>query len=175
MTQKEHAAAEIEKRIKEIQRLKSLGYKRKEIMDKLGINKHQCYYSNSQEVRIKRKKCCAEWKQKAKLDPYYSLRIKVNQFKTKNGLPIKIDYSYEDVMRKFLGKEICYLTGSAINLQDGESYHLDHVIPASKGGSNELDNMQLCSKYANIAKNDLDINSLLKLCEQILSHHASNN
>lgn len=115
------------------------------------------------------KKC----QEKTIKNPYYSLIKKVKKFKSKNkNYPIK-DYGYKDLIKKFGDKPKCYLTGIELDYFNGESYHLDHVIPASKGGSNELDNMQIASKYANIAKNNLSVDELIDLCKNIINYQES--
>lgn len=152
----------------EVQRLKSLGYKIKEIAKKLNMSMSQCSYILYRD-KAKRKEYTDKRKEKAKLDPHYILRMKIARFKRHKGRYPSPDYFCEDVLKKF-HDNTCYLTGQKIDLNDGESYHLDHIIPSSKGGSNELDNMQLCCKYANVAKSDLDVPSLLDLCKQIISH-----
>lgn len=42
----------------------------------------------------------------------------------------------------------------------------------AEGGSNDLDNLGICTKQANMAKSDLSINELINLCQQILTKHG---
>ena len=75
---------------------------------------------------------------------------------------------------KITENPICYLTGKPIDLDKPETYHLDHIIPTSKGGSNNLDNLGICLKEANYAKGELSIVELYQLCEDILAWRDKN-
>ena len=79
------------------------------------------------------------------------------------------NYSCQDVIDKIGENPRCYLTGKKIDLNDPSSYNLDHVIPTSKGGSNDLSNLNICTKNANNAKGDLSLDELYNLCESILA------
>jgi len=83
---------------------------------------------------------------------------------------IKKDYSYKDVLDKIGKNPQCYLTGEPIDLSDSSSYQLDHIVPTSKGGTNDLSNLAICTKQANIAKSNLSLEELKELCEKILKH-----
>lgn len=61
----------------------------------------------------------------------------------------------------------CYLTGDNINLNLPSEYHLDHVIPRSKGGKNIIENMQVTTKKANIAKGALTLEEFKILCVKV--------
>ena len=76
----------------------------------------------------------------------------------------------KQVLDKIGKNPICYLTGRKINLKKPETYQLDHIIPTSKGGTNDLSNLGICLKEANQAKGDLTIKQLRKLCAEILTH-----
>ena len=45
----------------------------------------------------------------------------------------------------------CGICGKFIPL---EEYTIDHIIPLSKGGTNDLDNLQACCGFCNKAKDD---------------------
>lgn len=85
---------------------------------------------------------------------------------------MKYNYSYKDVLKYLGGGTIfkCYLTGQEIDITK-DNYELDHKIPASKGGSNELENLGITIREANQAKSDLTISEFLDLCEKVLKHH----
>lgn len=81
---------------------------------------------------------------------------------------ISKNYTYEDVIKKIGPNPRCYLTGKRIDLNKTDTYNFDHIIPSSKGGTNDLDNLGLCTPAANYAKGNLSLEELYKLCESIL-------
>lgn len=52
----------------------------------------------------------------------------------------------------------CYLTGTPIDLTKND-YCFDHIVPVSKGGTNELSNLGVTIPSANYSK-------------QVLEHHG---
>jgi 5-methylcytosine-specific restriction endonuclease McrA len=98
------------------------------------------------------------------------LQIKLRFFsmnrKTKK---VKQKFSLQDLIDKIGDNPTCYLTGRTIDLTDGRSYHLDHIIPLSKGGDNSLDNCNIACKEANQAKNNLSKDGFIKLCQEVVA------
>lgn len=94
-----------------------------------------------------------------------------NAFKTKNGHLPKRDFNYKDIIAKFGEKPVCYLTGRSLTW---EKVSFDHIIPSSKGGSNELDNLNLVEGWVNALKLDYDIDTFKKriidLAEDLKKH-----
>ena len=101
-----------------------------------------------------------------------TLRVKLKEFKRhsknskSNGIVNNIskDYSIKDVVKKIGLNPRCYLTGKKININDGSSYHLDHIKPTARGGSNDLSNLNICIPEANMAKGQLSLSNFYKLC-----------
>jgi 5-methylcytosine-specific restriction endonuclease McrA len=83
-------------------------------------------------------------------------------------------FTVEDFLKKVGDNPTCALTGDPIDLTKGNTYHLDHIIPSSKGGDNSLDNCQILSKDVNMAKGNLLTEDFIKLCEKVIKHHKSN-
>jgi len=102
------------------------------------------------------------------------LRGKVKTFRRSgtHGLVNNIDknYTYQDVLKKIGETPICYLTGETIDLEKTGTYQLDHIVPTSKGGSNNLDNLAICKKEVNFAKGDLTLNEFYELCEKVIRY-----
>jgi 5-methylcytosine-specific restriction endonuclease McrA len=107
------------------------------------------------------------------------LRSKIQCFNEhKNSLHKKGNYMYndakfsiDDILQKFGQNPICYLTGKPININNPRSYEFDHIIPVSRGGDNSLDNLGLCIKEANRAKQNMTPDELINLCKAILTHN----
>jgi len=115
---------------------------------------------------------------------YLTLRAKVKTFKRKNARhgnrtntyvnSISKNYNCEDVVKKIGNNPLCYLTGKVIDLNKPETYNLDHIIPTARGGTNDLDNLQICTKEANQAKGELSLSNLYELCKDITSWNEYN-
>lgn len=168
--------------------LRSEGLSYKQIQKKLGCSLSTISYhcgSGSEKSRVlrqvkTRKPICkkvSNFKTRCTRANYKSLRSKVKTFKRKRGNGnrtnatvnnISKNYSCQDVIDKIGDNPICYLTGLPIDLNKPETYHLDHIVPTSKGGTNDLSNLGVCLKSANCAKGDLSLNELYDLCEKIL-------
>ena len=172
-----------------ILKLRSEGKSYREIQSILGCSKSTISYhcgNGNEKKRVKsdikkRKPICkkvSSFKTRCSRANYKSLRAKVKTFKRRSQSKgnktntivnsISKNYTCQDVIEKFGNNPTCYLTGKPIDLEKPESYNLDHIIPASRGGTNDLKNLGLCIKEANQAKGDLLIDELRNLCEQIL-------
>ena len=103
------------------------------------------------------------------------LNIKIRFFsmnrKTKKTKQL---FKAQDLINKLGENPVCYLTGRPINLEDGRSYHLDHIVPISKGGDNSLDNCGITCKEANQSKHSLTKDEFIRLCQDVLNNHAKN-
>jgi CRISPR/Cas system Type II protein with McrA/HNH and RuvC-like nuclease domain len=102
-----------------------------------------------------------------------TIKNKIHNFRKRGvKMPHNQSITIDDVFRKFGSNPCCYLTGRPIDVNQTRSYHFDHVVPVSKGGDNSLDNLGLCVKEANVAKNNLTVEQLIELCKDILQHHG---
>ena len=80
----------------------------------------------------------------------------------------KIMFKLNDFLKKIGPNPTCYLTGRSINLAEGKSYHLDHILPRSKGGDNSLANCGIACKAANQAKTDMTLEEFVQLCREVV-------
>ena len=70
-------------------------------------------------------------------------------------------------MNKFGENTYCYLSGKEINLYE-DNYNFDHIIPVSKNGSNDLENLGILHEKVNRMKSDLSPEELIDWCKEIL-------
>lgn len=107
----------------------------------------------------------SDWKEK--------LRGAINKFSTRKEVKTKL--GYKDVLNKYNQQTtiIDYISGEIIDITK-DDYNFDHIIPVSKGGSNELDNLAIVSPTTNKVKNDLTKDELLDFCKKILEYNGYN-
>jgi hypothetical protein len=79
------------------------------------------------------------------------------------------NYSARDVINKIGESPVCYLTGRKIDLSCPSEYSLDHRLPTAQGGTNDLDNLEICTIVSNRAKADLTLEDFYALCEEVLA------
>lgn len=73
-------------------------------------------------------------------------------------------------LRETLGEpKVCYLCGGAL---DWDSAWIDHVIPVSKGGTNDPDNLRWAHPDCNRMKGDLALIDALGLMQKILARYG---
>lgn len=59
----------------------------------------------------------------------------------------------------------CQMCGRTV--EDGIKLHIDHIVPFSKGGSNDMDNLQVLCHECNLAKHDrMDLKRTRELLEE---------
>jgi 5-methylcytosine-specific restriction endonuclease McrA len=80
-------------------------------------------------------------------------------------------FNEEKLIEKIGDEPKCYLTGRSICLSDSRSYHLDHVIPRSKGGDNSIENCEIACREANQAKSNMSYDNFIQLCREIVANH----
>lgn len=164
----------------EILRLRSLGMSYRDIQKELNCSKSTiAYYVNDQEKENVRKR-----QQRLRKENYLLRKTETFQAQ-KNGQQNKavhfhregkkytpINFNYSDVVEYLDGRYVCYLTGDIIDLNDPKSYSFDHIIPVAKGGTNELHNLGLTTRDANMAKSDLTLEEFVDLCVKVAKHHG---
>lgn len=161
----------------EILKLRKEGKTYKEISEILKCAKSTVCYYCGEDQKEKSKKRLTKNRELLKNKLYCRfdkfLRNKLKNYK--RGRPDELTKNkdkYEIFYEKILSNPKCYITGEYINLEDTQSYELDHIVPYSKGGECNLNNMGLTIKYANRAKSDMTLEELLQLCEKILVNNG---
>lgn len=66
-------------------------------------------------------------------------------------------------------KMLCALTGRKLNKND---ISLDHIIPSSTGGTNNINNLRLTCVQANLAKLDYTDAELIKFCQDVCAFQS---
>ncbi|NDD54535.1 hypothetical protein EBZ39_11785 [bacterium] len=100
------------------------------------------------------------------------LRIKMARFfQNKDTTYGEFMFSSKDLLEKIGKNPVCYLTGIPINLNKPRSYHLDHIVPRSRGGDDSLNNCQIACREANQAKGDLLVEEFFELCKKVIKHN----
>lgn len=107
------------------------------------------------------------------------LQVKITQFsltgkRKDKSVRCKLMFNVKQLIKKLGPNPTCYLTGRPINLNEGKSYHLDHILPKSKGGDNSLQNCGLACKVANQAKTDMTLEEFVQLCKEVIERHQPN-
>lgn len=102
------------------------------------------------------------------------IKLKIDKFcsNRKTMAYQKPTFTVNDVIEKFGSNPTCYLTGDYIDINQPRTYHFDHIVPVSKGGTNTLDNLGICTKNANQAKHDMSLDEFLELCSKVLKHNS---
>jgi len=59
---------------------------------------------------------------------------------------------------------LCALSGRKLD----RSAHLDHILPVSRGGSNEICNLQWLDPMVNQAKSNMTDVEFLNLCQEVI-------
>ena len=177
------------RRKEDILRLKGEGYSLCSIAKILGCAKstvsYHCSPLGREKKRVKkqtRKPLCRKvnmFKSRCTVRGWAKLRGKVKGFKKrmkgeKNRSHWRVNnlsenFNCEDVVEKIGLTPRCYLTGRKIDLNKPKEYNLDHIVPITLGGTNDLSNLGICCAEANHAKAGLALEDFYKLCEEILA------
>lgn len=134
-------------------------------------------YSIINKIDRFRRSCLKYRKAREDYKSHLKKRIsgKVSDFhRTRNNMRQynKTSFTSDDILNMYNINPICSLTGRPINLEDTRSWELDHIIPASKGGPDTLENCQITCREVNFAKGNLSMEEFISLCKDVLTHNG---
>jgi 5-methylcytosine-specific restriction endonuclease McrA len=187
--------------LEEVIRLKSAGYSRSKILEQLNItysdlvgSEYKIKHINDPPQKPKRPWIRRNLKDRIlirKISTFKSVRklsqkeinskqksrrilqMKMGQFfkNKKEGFQMST-FNVDQLLEKIGDNPKCYLTGKSIDLSKSRTYELDHIVPRSKGGTNDLDNCNIAIKEANRAKGDLLLEEFIDLCKNVIKCHT---
>lgn len=168
--------------------LRSLGYSYKQIVSEIGCSKSTVSYhigaDQKEKASLRRKnhdknhviekkiyKFCSKSKCAT---PQYRTQRTIKQIlftKIRNFGDHEIMFTSQQLLDKIGDTPKCYLTGRVIDLSDPKSYHLDHIIPKSRGGDNTLENCGLACNIANLSKSHMTYEEYVALCREVVAQY----
>ena len=104
------------------------------------------------------------------------VREKVRAFQRRQGSKLvsckhmSATFTYYEMLAAYPDNARCYLTGRPVDLMNSSTYSLDHVVPATRGGTNDLSNMGIACPQANWAKSDMMVKEFVALCRDVVTH-----
>lgn len=165
-----------------ILKLRQDGKTYKQIAEQIGCAHSTIYYycvSKAKEKALERQKIRRGLSLKMKpirgpLPKFISDKVRrfISGKRTKKFNLQRGNFNAIDFYNKFGQYTKCYLTGREINLFEKGTYEFDHIVPISKGGTNNLDNLGILCKNANYAKSNLSISEFLDLCKEVIAFNT---
>jgi hypothetical protein len=116
-----------------------------------------------QRSRERRRKERREYKVRYRRIHYFKHTSKVHNKRCKIGYKIKPFDLWKIFKRQNMR---CVLTGRKLTR---DTISLDHIIPISRGGTNNLDNLRFVHIHANLFKLDMNDGDLLQLAKDIVN------
>lgn len=117
---------------------------------------------------IIRQRAIETFNKTGKITKDHKLHLKITTFLNRIPTIEELDY----FIKKFGIVPRCYLTGTKINLNNTNSYHLDHIIPRSQGGKNTFENMGILLYNINISKGSMTDKEFIKLCQAVVNYNS---
>ena len=175
-------------------KLREQGYTYEQLRKYFGCSMHTVLYNLRADFREKEsKRSKKKYAKEVNTHPYirkikgfkrsivYNKRIKVTTAAQKR-LYNKVSafqlgdnmkhFTFQDVLDKFGENPKCYLTGKPIDIWKPSTYHFDHIVSRAKGGDSTIDNLGICTKEANVAKNNMTKEEFIQLCKDVVEYNT---
>ena len=169
----------------QILKLRSENKSYSEIQKQLGCSKSTISYHCGEGQKEKSLKRCRKRREKdtllRRIEGFKSRKKhfteSVRKFQKRNNIVVgKVDKNIEksftkDDLLNRLGGHVtkCYLSGEVINIKE-DIYHLDHIVPVSRGGDNSINNLGITKREFNIMKSDLTLEEFIENCKKVLKN-----
>jgi len=95
-------------------------------------------------------------------EPHYNL--------TKRLKKIGATCTAQEFMDYMGNPPICYLTGRKIDYFNPSTFHIEHKMPVSRGGSSDLSNLAIAWPFGNLAKATLTTNEFIAFCREVVNY-----
>jgi 5-methylcytosine-specific restriction endonuclease McrA len=128
------------------------------------------YVRNKSIVKIK-KVSKTSWRRKVSYKVSAFFQTPKYQRPEGKHVPYKQTFTTQDFLDKIGENPTCYLTGDPINIEDTFSYNIDHIMPRSQGGSNDIENANICTRRANMSKTDMTYEEYIEHCRKVIAYH----
>lgn len=169
----------------QILKLREEGKTYSEIQKELGCSKGTISYHCGEGQKEKSLKRCRKRRQddiiSVKIEKFKSRKKcfteSVRKFQKRNNIikgrvdkKIELTFTKDDVLNKIGGYNAkCYLSGESINIKE-DAYHLDHILPVSRGGDNSIGNLGVTKRIFNLMKHDLTVEEFIENCKKVLEN-----
>jgi len=157
--------------------LREQGFTYNQIKAELGCSKSTISYYCSPDQKAKTQARTAKSREQTALSKFEAFKYnskgvnnKFTQFKGRGKLDYA--YTYQNIIGILATVTACYLCNTDIDYQDPSSFHFDHKVPVSRGGTNELENLGIACSVCNYAKRDMLVDEFLAMCERITKFNA---
>lgn len=153
--------------------LRELGYSYNQIVKELRCSKGTVSYHLGKGVRVKQNE--RQRKRRSKVKDNFDMKLcyKASSFYFrakwfKRGIKENSLSTKEIRETVKLQDNKCYLTGLPLT---ADNVSLDHIVPISKGGSGNKENLGLVVLSVNYMKRTLSVSELINYCELILLNY----
>jgi 5-methylcytosine-specific restriction endonuclease McrA len=131
-------------------------------------------YKISQKIQTFSRNKISGKKRQPSVSSVRKIQMKIQDFSKDVNTTVRFynkpSFTVADLLHKIGDSPKCYLTGETIDIEDTKSWQLDHIMPRSRGGSNNLDNADICLSRVNSAKGNMTNEEFINMCQNVIKH-----